>query len=1006
MSAPITRADWEAKLKHAQDQAHRATKAELARNYSEAFELYVRAGQLFVWLLGNFPSQTQNSHATLVPSAQASTSSSRAGSEPASLIAGDAFSGAAAAAQTRQRLKHMATKVMARAEKIKVTRKDLRPVDRDTLSQEEQSSILVTSSLINGHRYPIWNGPPCQQQITAPLTSTQGDQPALSPVQLRKGALYRRPSQVSSIETQGWSRQLKGSDLVQDIVTDCSFVAALEVAAEHDHLFGGRLVTSALYPQDSQGRIQPSSSGQYHVKLHINGTPRLVTIDDHLPYYPPTESSTNPTAPVPSNLQPDQHRLMCATSRNGQAVWPALLEKAYLKVMGGYDFVGSNGSIDLYALTGWLPEHIFLRHAGFQREKTWNRFHAAWRAGRCMATVGTGKAPSHHRDRSAGQANEELATITLESGLVSSHNYAILDVLERGSRRYVKLMNPWRTAAGIRPAIAISAKEEQRIYASSSAGPVSQTSLEDELGRMKVDASEEVDSASPTFTVTWDDLCSHFDSLFLNWDPSLFDNNVTVHSNWPGTSSTQSTGATSLGFKQPDPHFRLSVTIPPTMPSNAEAAADPSAEVWLLLTRHITSTLTSDQPRQSSNQASSEYIALHVFEDDQRASEGRQLASVSALPLRKAKHMGAYVDGTHCLVRLKPSFLRERATLQSGSEPGNKQQHQQCSFTIVVSRRDERDPPSSPRAATREDAGKDVNYTLSVFSRYRMELSELRTRLPYCESVTGSWTARTAGGNATLASFMSNPQYTLIVPAGPDEVQMQVVLESGDRRVPVQVLLTYPGAGSGRVTYLTEGDVVLSSGMYHHGLALCSTSQPGTTSTVLRPGTYTLIASTFEAGTQGDFHLRVEATRPVQLKPIPQEGAGMFHRRLASSWKRGSSAFGSPANSKYFNNPSWQFTIDRPGLSGLIARIRVEAMRSTDTVRPYINLALFTETEAGLREVASSGGYTDQTCGAAIEHVKLPSGTYRLVASTYQPDTEAEFAIDLYTATKVDVVPL
>ncbi len=102
---------------------------------------------------------------------------------------------------------------------------------------------------------------------------------------------------------------------------------------------------------------------------------------------------------------------MCATSRTGQATWPALLEKAYLKVMGGYDFVGSNGSIDLYALTGWLPEHVFLRHAGFQREKTWHRFLAAWRAGKCMATVGTGKAPprrSHAEDNST--PDEEVAT--------------------------------------------------------------------------------------------------------------------------------------------------------------------------------------------------------------------------------------------------------------------------------------------------------------------------------------------------------------------------------------------------------------------------------------------------------------------------------------------------------------------------------------------------------------------------------------------------------------------
>lgn len=133
-------------------------------------------------------------------------------------------------------------------------------------------------------------------------------------------------------------------DLVQDVVSDCSVVASLCAViarSEHDHA-DLWMLSMHPYSPNSKG-ASTSGNGKYIFRFHFNGCYRKVVIDDRLP-----SSRTSQALHV--------------TDRNNSNIyWPALIEKAYLKMRGGYDFPGSNSGTDLWILTGWIPEQLFLQ---------------------------------------------------------------------------------------------------------------------------------------------------------------------------------------------------------------------------------------------------------------------------------------------------------------------------------------------------------------------------------------------------------------------------------------------------------------------------------------------------------------------------------------------------------------------------------------------------------------------------------------------------------------------
>lgn len=356
-------------------------------------------------------------------------------------------------------------------------------------------------------------------------------------------------SQVQREVFAGWTRQAEllsdnavhpvmsvsgKTDLVQDVLTDCSVVASLcatmaRTERGHEHL-------PLTYPRkDGRTKPQPSSSGKYIFLFYFNGCSRKVVIDNRLP-----SSKTSRSLHVADRNHPG-------------FLWPALVEKAYLKVRGGYDFPGSNSGTDLWVLTGWIPEQVFLHREDVTCGQIWRRLVKAFHYGDVLLTAGTGKLSE---------------TEQKGLGLASEHDYAILDMSESNGRRQFLVKNPW---------------------ADSDHGQGRGLSTPDQ---------KEASSLTPgTFWVGCETMFQNFESLYLNWNPGIFKYREDIHFTWDLSSQRGTTGC----FVK-NPQFSLS--------------AHEGGTVWLLLGKHFRSKGRLGSSSDSLQKEILGFISIYVFDAD------------------------------------------------------------------------------------------------------------------------------------------------------------------------------------------------------------------------------------------------------------------------------------------------------------------------------------------------------------------------------------------------------
>jgi calpain-7 len=165
-------------------------------------------------------------------------------------------------------------------------------------------------------------------------------------------------------------------------------------------------------------------------------------------------------------------------------MWISLLEKAYLKAHGGYDFDGSLSSRDLFIFTGWLPENIDLKT--YDKDKLWRRIYNGYHNRDCLITCGTGHIEDEER-----------------IGLVSGHAYAVLEIIEAHGVRMLLLKNPWGH---------LSFKGKFSVHDERSWTP----QLKQAFNYAAIAAKD-----SGIFWIDLDTFVRVYDHLSINWNPQL-----------------------------------------------------------------------------------------------------------------------------------------------------------------------------------------------------------------------------------------------------------------------------------------------------------------------------------------------------------------------------------------------------------------------------------------------------------------------------------------------------
>ena len=208
---------------------------------------------------------------------------------------------------------------------------------------------------------------------------------------------------VNSKNYQVFEEGISPDDIIQGSIGDCYFLSAI-----------GSLCKFSRYIDKLFFTKEKTKEHLYGVFIYLNGSWKLVLIDDYLPY------------------TGKRFKKFAFSASGGKELWVAFLEKAWAKINGSYAKIGCGGSptevFDI--LTEALSEQVSINP--YYKDYIWETMYDSEKKGYIM-TAGT---------------SSDIYNLNLDGvGLSAGHAYTVLGVMEietaDGIEKVVRLRNPY-----------------------------------------------------------------------------------------------------------------------------------------------------------------------------------------------------------------------------------------------------------------------------------------------------------------------------------------------------------------------------------------------------------------------------------------------------------------------------------------------------------------------------------------------------------------------------------